>query len=122
MWARRAAVGTAILLYGAAASAADLTIGLNVTPTSMDPHFHYVSQNSSPLSHVLETLVAMEGDRSLSPALATSWKAIDDTTWEFNLRKGVKFTTDRTSPPPTWFSRSSGCWSCPTVRRRLPFS
>ena len=91
MWARRAAVGTAILLYGAAASAADLTIGLNVTPTSMDPHFHYVSQNSSPLSHVLETLVAMEGDRSLSPALATSWKAIDDTTWEFNLRKGVKF-------------------------------
>ena len=32
-----------------AARAADLTIGLNVTPTSMDPHFHYVSQNTSPL-------------------------------------------------------------------------
>ncbi len=25
------------------------------------------------------------------PGLATSWKTIDDTTWEFKLRKGVKF-------------------------------
>ena len=81
----------ALAMQSTGAWSADLTIGLNVTPTSMDPHFHYVSQNASPLSHVLETLVAMEGDRTLSPALATSWKAIDDTTWEFNLRKGVKF-------------------------------
>lgn len=90
-WLRIAAVAMVLGLQCAGARAADLTIGLNVTPTSMDPHFHYVSQNSSPLSHVLETLVAMEGDRSLSPALATSWKAVDDTTWEFTLRKGVKF-------------------------------
>jgi peptide/nickel transport system substrate-binding protein len=27
----------------------------------------------------------------LKPALAVSWKAIDDLTWEFRLRKGVKF-------------------------------
>ena len=26
-----------------------------------------------------------------SPALAESWRSIDDTTWEFKLRKGVKF-------------------------------
>ena len=25
------------------------------------------------------------------PGIATSWKALDDTTWEFKLRKGVKF-------------------------------
>ena len=25
------------------------------------------------------------------PSLATSWKAVNDTTWEFKLRKGVKF-------------------------------
>ena len=25
------------------------------------------------------------------PSLATSWKALNDTTWEFKLRKGVKF-------------------------------
>ncbi len=77
--------------FGASANAASLTIGLNVTPTSMDPHFHYASQNTSPLSHVLEPIVSMEGDRTLRPALATSWKAIDNTTWEFKLRQGVKF-------------------------------
>jgi peptide/nickel transport system substrate-binding protein len=27
----------------------------------------------------------------VGPSLATSWKAIDDTTWEVSLRKGVKF-------------------------------
>ena len=90
-WRRVALISVAVVMQTAAVRAADLTIGLNVTPTSMDPHFHYVSQNGSPLSHVLEPLVAMEGDRTLSPALATSWKAIDDTTWEFSLRKGVKF-------------------------------
>jgi len=93
--ARRArlplALAAAFALAGASAGAADLTIGLNVTPTSMDPHYHYVSQNSSPLAHVLEPLVAMEGDRTLHPALAVSWRAIDPTNWEFKLRPGVKF-------------------------------
>jgi peptide/nickel transport system substrate-binding protein len=79
------------VLLTTGALSANLTIGLNVTPTSMDPHFHYVTQNGSPLSHVLEPLVKMEGDRSLHPGLAVSWKAIDATTWEFKLRKGVKF-------------------------------
>src|SRR5512136_1586951 len=27
----------------------------------------------------------------IEPALAESWKQIDSTTWEFKLRKGVKF-------------------------------
>ena len=27
----------------------------------------------------------------LLPGLAVSWKPIDDTTWEFKLREGVKF-------------------------------
>jgi peptide/nickel transport system substrate-binding protein len=74
-----------------AATAAPLVIALDVTPTSMDPHYHYVTQNTSPLSHIFEPLLAMEGDRSLAPALATSWRAIDDTTWRFDLRHGVKF-------------------------------
>ncbi len=88
---RAALIAALALAAPAGAAAASLTIGLNVTPTSMDPHYHYVSQNSSPHAHVLEPLVAMEGDRTLNPALATSWRALDDTTWEFKLRPGVKF-------------------------------
>ena len=34
----------------------------------------------------------MDPDSKMIPGLATSWKTIDDKTWEFKLRKGVKFT------------------------------
>jgi peptide/nickel transport system substrate-binding protein len=34
----------------------------------------------------------MDADSRMIPGLATSWKTIDPTTWEFKLRKGVKFT------------------------------
>ena len=78
-------------LAGHIAVAASLVIALDVTPTAMDPHYHYVGQNTSPLSHVFEPLISMDGDRTLSPALAVSWRAVDDTTWQFNLRHGVKF-------------------------------
>ena len=33
----------------------------------------------------------MDPDSQMIPGLATSWKTIDDKTWEFKLRKGVKF-------------------------------
>ena len=33
----------------------------------------------------------MDPDSKMIPGLATSWKTIDATTWEFKLRKGVKF-------------------------------
>jgi peptide/nickel transport system substrate-binding protein len=81
----------ALLVAAIPADAAILTIGLNVSPSSMDPHFHYVGQNTGPLSHVFESLVAQLPDFSLGPRLATSWHAVDDTTWEFRLRAGVKF-------------------------------
>ena len=34
----------------------------------------------------------MDADSKIIPGLATSWKPIDDKTWEFKLRKGAKFT------------------------------
>ena len=42
---------------------------------------------------IFDTLVEVDrqGDLSLGPALAESWKRIDDKTIEFKLRKGVKF-------------------------------
>ena len=40
---------------------------------------------------VTETLVGANPDFSLKPGLATSWKQIDDNTWEFKLRNDVIF-------------------------------
>ncbi len=39
----------------------------------------------------LETLAKYGFDGQLEPMLATSWKQVDDTDWDFTLRDGVKF-------------------------------
>ncbi len=59
--------------------------------TSIDPHFHNVSPNSALASHIFDPLIATDPAMHRIPGLATSWKAIDPTTWEFRLRPGVKF-------------------------------
>ncbi len=42
--------------------------------------------------HVFEPLVTFEGQRFTQvPRLAESWRLLDDRTWEFKLRQGVKF-------------------------------
>ena len=76
----------------AAAHAADLSIALGADVTSIDPHFHNLTPNNNVGAPHLRH-AGGEGRRaaSLSPALAESWRAVDDLTWEFKLRKGVKF-------------------------------
>ncbi len=73
------------------AQAADLSIALSADVTSIDPHFHNLTPNNNVANHVFETLVAKNARGQLTPALAESWRAVDDFTWEFSLRKGVKF-------------------------------
>ncbi len=81
----------ASLALPAAAPAKPLTIGLASEPTSMDPHFHNLGPNNSLATHIYDALVLMDENQNLQPGLATSWKPINDTTWEFKLREGVKF-------------------------------
>lgn len=74
----------------APASAADLTVGARFDP-SLDPHFLYLSTNMAYAQHIFEPLVARDVNSQPVPGLAESWRAIDDRTWEFKLRRGVKF-------------------------------
>src|SRR5262245_28960051 len=78
-----AAVGTA--------SAQELRIGLSAEPTSIDPLYHTLNPNNQVARHIFDALVDQDPKQHLIPGLALSWKAIDDTTWEFKLRPGVKF-------------------------------
>ena len=68
-----------------------MSIGLGATITSIDPHYHNLSPNNSLLLHIFEPLIQRDENQKLVPGLATSWKATDDLTWEFKLRKNVKF-------------------------------
>jgi peptide/nickel transport system substrate-binding protein len=73
------------------ASAKELKMALSAEPSAMDPHFHNLTPNNALTSHVFERLVHFDEKQSLIPGLATSWKTIDDKTWEFKLRTGVKW-------------------------------
>jgi len=77
------------LMIGPAA-AAELTVGTRPEP-SIDPHFLYLSSNLAYSAHIYGALVDKDENMQVVPGLAVSWQAIDDTTWEFKLRKGVKF-------------------------------
>jgi len=89
-----AAVGFA--LTAGVASAQSLTIALSAEPTSADPNYHKMTANDALASHIYSPLVARDAQMNLIPALALSWKTLDDTTWEFKLRPDVKFSNGKT--------------------------
>ena len=69
----------------------EVAIGLQAAITSFDPHYHNLSPNNAMMLHVFESLIAREPGGKLVPSLATSWKAVDDSTWRFELRPNVAF-------------------------------
>ena len=71
--------------------AEDLVIGLASEPTSIDPHYHNLGPNNAMALHIFDRLVEQDDNQALVPSLATSWAPVDDLTWEFKLREGVKF-------------------------------
>ncbi|MBB3266980.1 peptide/nickel transport system substrate-binding protein [Azospirillum sp. OGB3] len=75
----------------APARAATLTVGTSAEPSALDPHYHNLGPNTRARKHVFESLVSMDAKMRLQPELAESWRAVDETTWEFKLRKGVTF-------------------------------
>ncbi len=86
-----AACLAAAVLCAPLTHAADISIALGSDVTSMDPHYHNLTPNNNVAEHIFETLVTKDPRSKLKPALAESWRAVDDLTWEFKLRKGVKF-------------------------------
>ncbi|MBN2751249.1 MAG: ABC transporter substrate-binding protein, partial [Rhodospirillaceae bacterium] len=80
-----------LLAVASPALATDLKIGLAAEPSALDPHYHNLIPNNSMASHMFDAIIEQDENQHLSPGLAASWKAVDDTTWEFKLRKGVTF-------------------------------
>ncbi len=92
----RTAIGLALLTAGLAgaprpAPAADLREGIQVEPDSIDPHFHWFGGDLDLTFQVWDSLIDMHGDGKLNPSLATSWKPLGDSAWEFTLRPDVTF-------------------------------
>src|SRR5207249_9770158 len=74
-----------------AADADTLILALNRDQDNMDPHMHFQRVGILMNINMYDSLLHKNTKLEYEPSLATAWKTLDDTTWEFTLRQGVKF-------------------------------
>jgi peptide/nickel transport system substrate-binding protein len=81
------------LLVGALSytEAKELKYAAGGDANSMDPHKLYEGTTVSFLENIYEALGRRNDKLHLIPALATEWKNIEPTVWQFKLRQNVKF-------------------------------
>jgi len=79
------------LMFINSASAKVLRAGIKGEPSSIDPHYHNLTPNNALSREIFDRLIMPDDKQQLMPGLAVSWRAVDDLTWEFKLRKGVRF-------------------------------
>jgi peptide/nickel transport system substrate-binding protein len=58
---------------------------------SLDPTSYRDRNTQTVLKNMFDSLTTRDNNMKVVPQLAESWEALDDTTWEFKLRRGVKF-------------------------------
>ncbi len=92
---RRNALFTTALLpimpARAQGDAPPLTIGVSAPVTSIDPHYHALTPNIALARHLFNSLTDTDARAKVIPSLADTWRLVDDRTWEFKLRPGVRF-------------------------------
>jgi len=69
----------------------EIVAGLSERMLTLDPANHYSISATSVLRHVYDPLVEVTNDSKFVPCLAETWTPVNNTTWKFTLRKGVKF-------------------------------
>src|SRR5690349_11807205 len=62
-------------------------IGSSSATAALDPHASIASQR---YNGMFESLLALDENGKVIPSLATAWKNIDATTWQFTLAQGRK--------------------------------
>src|SRR5499426_3822803 len=103
-----------------AAPTGEVKMALAAEPNTFDPHLTVGRNTQIFIANVYDGLTARDAQGNLVPALAESWKRLNPTTWQFTLRKGVKFhngddfnadcvkfTLDRATNPETKATISS---------------
>lgn len=79
-------------LAGAAGGDPDrLLVGVRAAILNLDPSVSGLGSMHGYYRHLYDVLVLPDETLKPRPGLATSWRTINDTTWEFALRPGVKF-------------------------------
>ena len=90
----------ALLAASGTLVAQTLSIGFADPISSVDPQLNNHAGDRSLALHFWDSIINSRDGGKLEPALAASWRALDDRTWEFKLRSdikwqdGVPFTAD----------------------------
>ncbi len=66
-------------------------LGVPALPSDLDPHRESSPDTRYVQAAVFDALTSVDERGKLQPALATSWKPLGPTAWEFKLRQGVRF-------------------------------
>src|SRR5262245_11074105 len=69
----------------------ELSIAMLESMTSLDPHYQRLRSNLLVMPHIFDPLVSLDSRGRPAPGLATSWRRLDDRSWEFQLRQDVRF-------------------------------
>ena len=92
--ARTALILTAISAWPGMAQAQrgpdQLVMGVRAPIVSLDPAISGLGTMHGYYQNIYDSLVQHDSKVKMVPGLATSWRVVDDLTWEFKLRPGVK--------------------------------
>ena len=69
----------------------ELVIAITTEPDTLDGQVVNDRAARVVTGNLYEALLFRDREAKLSPGLATSWRNVDETTWEFTLREGVTF-------------------------------
>jgi peptide/nickel transport system substrate-binding protein len=92
---RRFAAAVALVVALSTPAAAQKGFTITIAPpadaTTMDPGRSTQVLTVNYFANLYDTLTRWDTSLKLQPGLATAWKNVNETTWEFTLRPGVKF-------------------------------
>lgn len=74
-----------------AAPQGKVIIAQGVDPTTLDPMNHLETPVANVAVNIFDTLLERDQDLNIVPLLAESYRVVAPTTWEFKLRRGIKF-------------------------------
>jgi hypothetical protein len=88
---RRVLVALALASILGAVGAQRAVVMQSADPNTLDPTQNRETPTFNALLNIYDALLFKNPDGSFAPSLAESWTATSDTTWEFELREGVRF-------------------------------
>ncbi len=84
-------IGLAVFWRGSPQPEQALTVAVTTDMKGLSPLLALNVTGVMMQRHIYDSLVHFGPDGKINPRLAVSWESLDDRTWRFHLRQGVKF-------------------------------